>query len=53
MYVSTSQVPGNDIDEFMRSEDELSEMLETAEMMPGIDPLGMCLGWHVMKGLVI
>ncbi|XP_071544270.1 uncharacterized protein olf186-M isoform X2 [Panulirus ornatus] len=40
-FLKPSQVPGNDIDEFMRSEDELSEMMETAEMMPGIDPLAL------------
>ncbi|KAG7166852.1 TESPA1-like [Homarus americanus] len=42
-FLRPSQVPGNDIDEFMRSEDEISEMMETAEMMPGIDPQGLTM----------
>ncbi|XP_069955410.1 uncharacterized protein [Cherax quadricarinatus] len=37
-FLKPSKVPGNDIEEFIRSEDEISEMMETAEMMPGIDP---------------
>lgn len=36
------QVPGNSIDDFLKSEEEINEMMETAEMMPGIDPQGRC-----------
>lgn len=37
-FLKPSQVRGNNIDEFIRSEDEFSDMMESAEWMPGLDP---------------
>ncbi|XP_064120343.1 uncharacterized protein LOC135224963 [Macrobrachium nipponense] len=39
-FLKPSQVRGNNIDEFIRSEDEFSDMMESAEWMPGLDPQG-------------
>ncbi|XP_045104519.1 LOW QUALITY PROTEIN: uncharacterized protein LOC123499996 [Portunus trituberculatus] len=37
-FLRPSKVPGNSIEDFLKSEEEMNEMMETAEMMPGIDP---------------
>ncbi|XP_068239553.1 serine-rich adhesin for platelets-like isoform X2 [Palaemon carinicauda] len=37
-FLRPSRVRGNNIDEFIRSEDEFSDMMESAEWMPGLDP---------------
>ncbi|XP_050698047.1 uncharacterized protein LOC126986169 isoform X2 [Eriocheir sinensis] len=37
-FLKPSEVRGNSIEDFLKSEEEMSEMMETAEMMPGLDP---------------
>ncbi|XP_047481519.1 uncharacterized protein LOC125033963 isoform X2 [Penaeus chinensis] len=37
-FLRPSQVPGNNIEDFLKSEDEFSDMMESAEWMPGLDP---------------
>ncbi|ROT82001.1 hypothetical protein C7M84_024831, partial [Penaeus vannamei] len=42
-FLRPSQVPGNNIEDFLKSEEEFSDMMESAEWMPGLDPHGVTM----------